>query len=381
MGCLRSIWRITLWISVSLVILVCVTVATVRVRRYVLRHRAEMLLVDMQSITLRQTTFGDVQPILLRWRRWGKYDGACSRTRCTFDISLSGFDTPLNQFLFDHMSFLDFATHLGEAPTEIRARFTVLDDVVWSKAIRFGIETPVWSSDGKRGADLVSGAAESVSKLDPNLWGQHWRLHPDYSIHGPDNMPNVVQLRFTPFAKPQEISRLMVLNFACLTRLVPCRTQNEIMPAAVAKVAEWSVLPDDPADDMGNQCEYETAIEISARDARNVVIAKVVANRLLSEIRLEPYYDLREYSTTLVVQQGLKGDIGRVSQMRLTLKEDVPRPTDPPSPGTSEIIFFKNDTFDQYSTSGCSPLSVTAPHLSWTRAGIAQDTRPSDLPD
>ena len=99
---LRSVGRLALCTAVSLVILVVVAGITFRAHRYILRHRAEMLLSDMESISLRQTTFRDVQPIMLRWRRWGKSDGPCSETHCTFEIRLSDLDTPLNRFLYEH---------------------------------------------------------------------------------------------------------------------------------------------------------------------------------------------------------------------------------------------------------------------------------------
>ena len=272
---LRSIWRIALWTCTSLVIVGVVTVIGIRVHRHVLRHRAELLLTDMESIGLRRTTFSDVQPILLRWRRWGKYDGPCNQTHCTFDILLAGgFDTPLNRFVYDHDAVLSLLIRLGESPAVIHARFTVFDGIVWSEGITFGIDTQVWGSDGRRYIELISGEASSVSKIDPVLRGLHWRLHPDYGIRWPDNLPNEIRLQFTPFADPADIHRLMALDFSCLTRLVPCKDKNDIMPVALRQVADWNALPDDPADDLEHQCKYEAANEISARDARNVVIAQ-----------------------------------------------------------------------------------------------------------
>jgi hypothetical protein len=378
MSYLRSIWRITLWTCASLVILGFITIVTVRVRRYILRQRAEMLLADMESISLRQTTFRDVQPILLRWRRWAKYDGPCSQAHCTFDILLSGFDTPLNRFLYDHGTLLDLAIHLGESPTAIRARFTVLNGVVWSEGIAFGIETRGWGADGRRYVEEISGEASSVSKLDPAFWGSHWHLHPDYSIRWPTNLPNQVRLQFTPFANPADIHRLMVLDFSCLTRLVPCRDKKDIMPVALAQVAYWQSLPDDSVD-WERQCDDPMVIELLARDSRNIVIAHVTGNRLLSEDRGE--LGLRSYQMTLVLQRGLKTSARWNGQMPLKLPLAYPLSVVPPQPGTLAIVFFKDDSFDTYSTAGCSPLPLTPAHLSSIRRGIAEDSRPSGLPD
>ena len=44
-------------------------------------------------------------------------------------------------------------------------------------------------------------------------------------------------------------------------------------------------------------------------------------------------------------------------------------------------MFFRDDKFGPYSTSGCGPLPLTPAHLLSVRRGIAEDTRPSGLPD
>jgi hypothetical protein len=374
---LHSVGRATLWISASLVVLVLIAGVTFKAHRYILRHRAEMLLADMESIRLRQTTFRDVQPIMLRWRRWGKSDGPCSEVHCTFEIRLTDLDTPLNRFLYEHAAAFALATYLGEPPTEIRADFTVIDGIVWSEAIGFGIETQGREWDGRRYVELISGAATSVSKLNPTFWGPHWHLHPDYSISWSSNLQNQVRLEFTPFANPVDIRRLMVFNFSCLTRFVPCRSKNEIMPVALAQRAYWGSLPDDSTASE-SECDDPMAIERIARDSRNIVIAKVKDRQMLSK---EPDLDSRSYQMTLALRSGLKLRAQWNSQAPLKLLLAYPISVIPPQPGNLVLIFFRDDSFGEYSTAGCSPLTLTPAHLASVRSGIAEDTRPSSLPD
>lgn len=374
---LRSVGRLALCTAVPLVILVLVAGITFRAHRYILRHRAEMLLSDMGSISLRQTTFRDVQPIMLRWRRWGKSDGPCSEAHCTFEIRLSDLDTPLNRFLYEHAAAFALATYLGEPPTGIRADFAVIDGILWSEAIGFGIDRQGRDWDGRRYVELISGAASSVSKLNPTFWGPHWHLHPDYSISWPGNLKNQVRLEFTPFANPADVHRLMVLNFSCLTRFVPCRNKNDIMPVALAQQAYWGSLPDDSTASE-SECDDPMAIERIARDSRNVVIAKVKESQVLSK---EPDLDSRPYKMTVALQSGLKLRAHWSNQTPLKFLLAYPISVVPPQPGNLVIVFFRDDSFGEYSTAGCSPLPLTAAHLASVRSGIAEDTRPSSLPD
>jgi hypothetical protein len=378
---LRSAGRIFLWAFACVLIVTFVTVLSIRVHLYVLRHRAELLLADVESITLRQATFHDVQPIFLRWRRWGKFDGPCSEARCTFDVSLSEIDTPLNRFLYDHNRLINLAARFGERPTGIRAEFTVLNGLVWSEGIAFGIENSGWYPDGRPNIEMTSGEATSVSKIEPRVTADwHWRLRPDYTIRWPDNLPNQVRLQFTPFANFVDIHRLMSLNFSCLTRSVPCTHKEDIMPKALAQVAYWTSLPDD-AGDRKTFCDDPLALELLARDSRNIVIATVSAKRLILEYGGEPGVRAsRKYRRLLILQERLKNRAESKALLKLFVLEN-PAPEVLYRPGDRVILFYKDDGFNAYSITGCSPLAVTPPHLSAVRRGIAEDTRPAGLPD
>jgi hypothetical protein len=374
---LLSVGRIALWICAALMILVFVAGIIVRGQRYLLRHRAEMLLADMQTISVRRTTFRDVQPIMIRWRRWGSYDGPCGEARCSFNIQLSDLNTPLSQFLYEHWAAFALATYVGEPPTVIRAHFTVIDGMVWSESIGFGIETQGRAWEGGRYVELLGGSARSISKTDPLFWGSQSHLHPDYNISWTGKMRDQTQLEFTPFANSADIHRLMVLNFSCLTRLIPCRDKNDFMPVALAQLAYWSSLPDESTN-MEHQCDDPMTIERFGRDSRNIVIAKVKAGRVISE---EPDIDSRGYYMILTFQQELKVRAHWNSQTPLKLSMSYAVSTALPQPGSSVIVFFKDDSFGQYSMDGCSPLPLTDANLAAVRRGIAEDNRPSDLPD
>jgi hypothetical protein len=333
----------------------------------------------MQSINLRETTFHDVQPIFRRWWRWGKYEGPCTPARCTFDIWLSRGDSSLDTYLYQHLRAFGIATRLGASPVAIHVRLLVLDGRVWGELIAFGSEVRGWYPDGKPYLERVGGVAMSVSRISSwplSMHGLHWRLHPNHLVWWPDNMPNDVRLEFTPFVNPADVHRLMFLNFACLTRRVPCADKKDIMPEAVASVAYWESLPVNQAD-LEPPCMDPDALvlELDGRDARNVVVAKVGAEKLRDGPGGYP-------ETKLTIQQVLKR--GKSSSLRIPssfrmFQGSGPGPIAPV--GASVIVFLKDDNFNPYSLEGCSPLTDTPAHLSIVRRGIAQDDRPAGLPD
>ncbi len=64
---------------------------TLRIQHWVLRHRAERLLADIQQVELRKTSFEDAQKLFDRWSKWGQYKGECMRQRCLFSIVFTDF--------------------------------------------------------------------------------------------------------------------------------------------------------------------------------------------------------------------------------------------------------------------------------------------------
>jgi hypothetical protein len=118
-------------------------------------------------------------------------------------------------------------------------------------------------------------------------------------------------------------------------------------------------------------------IERFGRDSRNIVIAKVKLGRVISE---EPDIDSRGYDMTLTFQEELKARAHWNRKTPLKLSMSYPLSIALPQPGSSVIVFFKDDSFGQYSMAGCL-LPVTAPNLAAVHRGIAEDNRPSGLPD
>ncbi|HEX5422601.1 MAG TPA: hypothetical protein VFW94_03565 [Candidatus Acidoferrales bacterium] len=224
---MRLIWRSLLWLVCAGIVAGLLVLMGIRIERRILRGRAEALMADMQSITLRHTTFQQVQPIFVRWRRWGKFVRPCSPARCEFDIRLHGLDSRPDRYLYRDRAIFDLASLVGESPTAISARIGVLNGVVSSEQIGFAIETP---------GHLLSAQAASSAHIDlPAAAGA--TTHAEYAVWSPPNFPDMVRLEFTPSADPSQIHRLMAIDFSCLTRWHPCQSRNQIMPAAMRATA------------------------------------------------------------------------------------------------------------------------------------------------
>lgn len=221
----RRIWRAFLWLVCAGIALGLLGVIGIRVERHVLRHRAEALMVDMQSIRLRQTTFQQAQPIFRRWRKWGTFAGPCSPARCDFQVELRTLNSKPDRYLYLDRGIFYLASLVGESPTAITAHVGVLNGVVANEQIGFAIETP---------RHLLSGQAASVSQIKPPFAVS--QAHADYAIWAPANFPDDVRVEFTAAADPAVIHRLMVIHFSCLTRWLPCQSRSELMPAAIAAV-------------------------------------------------------------------------------------------------------------------------------------------------
>jgi len=360
-------------VILAFVIFAFVSIVGICVRRQILRHHAELLLGDMQSINLRQTTFQQIQPILKRWRRWERLDGPCTPERCKLVIVLSGPDSAENRFLNAHIGIRNLVAHFGERPTLIGATLTILDGIVWESGIELEIDAPVWVQ-GTQYLDRVGGSAFSDSSLRLFFGDRHRRLHPEYNISSAANLQNLVRMDFTPFANMEEIHRLMFLDFSCLTRWSPCQNKNDIMPIALAEVRCWRSFPDDPE----TACTDPIALEGLGRDSPNILLVRISASRPVREKIAQTIF--RGHQLTFHIEQALKTRTRFSDLAPFTIYfPDFPGSKATYAPDDRVILIFKETGDNFYSMNGCSRVEPTMENLAALRRGVAQDTRPGAL--
>lgn len=247
---------------------VCVLVLFVwlgnQIEQRAYRRRVQILLSELETIQLRKTTWGQTQTLLRRWRADRKYDPHCDSGQCSLQITLDNaahhFIASRNVFVklddyfrwkfklsynvgpFVRAEFWLFQLYIrtGGHPAQVVAKVGMRNGVVWSKGILLSIETYAhpanqpgnWLWEYSLVANIHSVSRFGyfgIPRIDSELLS-----HPDYEIGQPGGCEPCVMgwVKFTPYAAPEDIHRLMQLNLSCLTRWHPCTTQSDIMPAA-----------------------------------------------------------------------------------------------------------------------------------------------------
>jgi hypothetical protein len=271
--------RSLLYALLGLVMVLLLVAGEFQIEQRVLRYRAERLLNDMLSIQLRHTTFQQLSPLLGRWGEFVTYDTPCSKQHCDLRITFrqpSHIPDGNSKFL---APFRDLHKLLGGRMSGVVADINVRNGFVWGESYRIGVDVPRFVDADGRTVDELTGEISTVPRADPwrLVWPSLGRPR-EYEIGGHLAFKGrtEVWVRFTPYADPADIRRLSQFNFSCLARLRPCRTGEDLMPAAMAEVSKekqhnWSGS-EEPV------CDLPT-IRVISRDTENAAVVDVVDNR------------------------------------------------------------------------------------------------------
>jgi hypothetical protein len=314
----------------------------VQVEQHFFRHRAKLLMDDIQSIELRKISWGEAQTRLQNWRSNSRIDDGCNEHRCSVEITLDeivyAYISKPNAFkrLDDYFRWrfklsydigpfvrvetvlLDAYIKVGGHPSRVIATVGMRDGVVWSKGFSVSIETYAHNDPDVLwdGYYTLIAASHTVSRFANGVSLQH----PNYAIGRPGGCEICVMgwVEFTPYADPADIRRLTQLDLSCLTRWRPCRTQSDIMPVAWAEyVAEGRI-------EEGQRIEAACSsliIELLGRDSARITTGKILSYRTLGNS--EGYQD---GVVRLRVLERLKGTadwkVGEVRNVHVSLGPD-----------------------------------------------------------
>lgn len=160
-------------------------------------------------------------------------------------------------------------TRAGGRPARVIANIGMRDGTVWSKGISVRVEAFEFS---------LFAAVNGVPRF--NYYGDHWvasqlLLHRNYVIGRPGGCEVCAEgwVKFTPYAAPEDVYRLMQLDLSCLTKWHACVTQIDIMPAAWAQYVAERSQTNQSAEKL--TCS-PAIIEILGRDSANIATAEVV---------------------------------------------------------------------------------------------------------
>ena len=202
-------------------------------------------------------------------------------------------------------------------------------------------------------------------------------MHPQYTITTPGGCTGclAVFVKFTPFADPSDVARLMDVNVGCLPSRKPCRGKDDIMPAAWRKyISERSDHASER--DAPTGCAYP--LMWRARDTDNAVVVDVVSNR--TEKGTDPF----QVSVVRLLKR-LKGasfwEIGTTREVRVFPETTDLAPVNLPqgvSPGGRFVILFQHAewaglTGPEVWLDRCGTVPLTDSNLDAVRRGIEHD--------
>lgn len=407
MAKLRSLSRLFFTTSLSLLALIVLALFASKIEQYLFRRRAELLLSQLQSFELRKTPWQSAQGQLKRWGAYLEPGKPCDESECSLQITLNefvaGYITQRNVFVklddyfrwrlklsynegpFERIELYLLRTYvrLGGHPARILATIGMRNGVVWSKRFDVWIETyghPVdWSGTFRTEYTLIA-STSSVSRLGGHFGGlvdPQLMIHPDYAIGRPGGCTICVAgwTKFTPYAAPADVHRLMQLDLSCLTRWSNCLTQNDIMPIPWAQyLTERSLL-----ESQGEKLHCPQFIpEVLGRDSANIAVVKLLDYRDAA--------DSHGFHTGVVsarLVKRLRGiaawKVGEVRELSIEGGTGREAPIMPPG---RELVLFRG----QGPSSGPWTVSVSTCPITWAnesnlnlvQQGIDEDYASSD---
>lgn len=390
---LTSRWRRILRITAFTVgVLLLGTVALVRMQQCLLRWRAERLLSDIRSLQLGKSTWADAQKIMTRWGPWGFYEGSCTEKRCGYQIAMQDiyqgfpvYSTPSNTMRKNwaqrsYWMLVSYQLFSGR-PTLISARIEVLNGVIWAKDYRIVLQASPRFLPSESDF-LLSGSASTVWRTG-DFRGSYSPAHPEYFISRPGGCMFCVMgySKFTPYADPAVVYGLMDFNLDCLTSIVACRNQMDIMPTAWKKFeTEEKSFVSTATTNQDGPSGCPSSAEFQGRDSRDIVVAEVMSSR-------PEEHSPGSEAVSFRLKQRLKraefwnlSEVGHASLPNYMVRKDRPN-IGSVIPGRDVILMISPpyEAMPQWiELSPCDILPLTDQNLAAVRRGISLDIFPSD---
>ncbi len=356
----------------------------IQVQQRSLERRATALLQVLRDTELRMTPRANAFSLLSKVDLPWVQRGACPNTNCTTDFDLRDFAWKHIDFFAGHQWLFRAYEILRGRPARIRASIAIIDGVVWEKDFTVFLEVPEQEGPfapfrGNHYTLIASLGTQSnfYPHISPRLL-----LHTNYEIGQPGGCSVCVEgwVKFTPFAAPDDVRRLMQVNLSCLTRWRPCRDQSDLIPVAWS---EYLVDSDaDRSDELRNELPKcgPAVVGLFARDSQNAVIAAAIATRVAAE-------NGESFQSTAfrLVQRLKRADfwhVGGVREARVYDGQVALASTDKMTevtPGKQFILLFNHYPMAkeamEESLETCGIVPATEKNLDLVKSRIAEDFR------
>jgi hypothetical protein len=316
--------RILRAVGLAALALLLVAFAFVQIEQHLLRHRAERLLADFQSIRLHQSTWADAQTLMTRWGAWGHYDGQCTASDCGYIIKLAD---PISR-ISDHIQSgtgerlfrpaVQLYEFLGGKPGWLTVDFLVQDGVIWRSSIGLLLDVPPRTYQKDDGGYSLMFQARASDTLRQKPHG-HWVLgtddqladHPDYKEGRPGGCEICLseEVTFTPYISSAQLKQVTSYDLSCFTRFRHCLNLPDVLPIA----RDWHLYPStepDYKEPPPSTTPTPCAIPVfaRARDASSILLVDAIS---ITTAKWKPSDEPIEHqdiqTTELRLVQTLKG--------------------------------------------------------------------------
>jgi hypothetical protein len=226
----------------------------------VLRHRADRLLTDFQSVELQQTTFQQTAQLRQKWSRWISYANGrpCTTVTCDFSVVLEDFSVR-HSTTFERPWLVRAYMALGGRPARIVVRAYSENGIVSTEDIAVETVAPAASD---RTYDILASAHGSAHYSDVLAPGPK-----HYKVHQAANCWTCIFVNFAPDVEQSDRKRLLSFDLSCLAAFAICRNADDLMPNAWSEVVA----------EENNWCAADLRSEIQR--AWNIGIFEVISDR------------------------------------------------------------------------------------------------------
>jgi len=385
--------RAWVWCRRSLIAvagLIVVAWGVAQASQWLLRWRAERLLADFRALSVNQSTWADVQPILRHWEKWGTYEGACPAKQCSYRVRIEQFDNRILVGSYDERArnlLQRLLNHLGLRASGVLAGFTVANGRVIDSWFGEAVLVPQshWRLPG--GAFTAELAASSGSRSRIGAW-ELTRMaasHPNRSYRLKFGLETI----FTPQEAPEIKQTLMDFQLSCITRWSPCLNEGDILPVAFKEYKAESQAYEDAASKGG--AEYNrwyaphcpATVDLLAREWDDVVVAQVEHATKLEPSSEDAAFSMLPWSLTIRVDKTLKGKVDAsplgIAVVKVTLPADVGASRDFPFHHVLLIGGTDGSPENREFVAGeCGVVDASPANVAMALRGAAEDLSPPD---
>jgi hypothetical protein len=381
--------------AILLAALLLALFAFIQVQQRLFRHRAQLLLNDIQALQLHPGTFADLERLQQHWGAFGRYDGTCTAQHCDYMIELDGDGVEPPRWLMNigQSRWVERSCELlGGRGFGVLGSIVVHDDHMVLESFRVVLDVPPHKGPNEYEGESYDGEyalwadIRSASRLFLHGEMNETELKRGYEIGRPGACEGCMEgwVHFTEQTNPADIKRLGNINLDCLTRFSPCVDLDDLLPAT------WSEYRREHS--QNSEWSYKTRCSLPpalfAREADNAILVEVLRLHL-------PEYPGGERTLGAKVRiiERLKNAVGKTPGS--TADFDYAPESIYPIPGASKdgsrklvigsrviVLYpqpFHGQSPDLIDPMFCSLIPLTDATLQSVREGIAMDPSGGDL--